>query len=50
MFIRDSYSDSHNDIPLLEKVTDPVATNPDDTLRAVALARGWRILDLFQAS
>jgi HAD superfamily hydrolase (TIGR01490 family) len=44
------YSDSHNDIPLLEKVTDPVATNPDDTLRAVALARGWRILDLFQAS
>jgi HAD superfamily hydrolase (TIGR01490 family) len=42
------YSDSHNDIPLLEKVTDPIATNPDDTLRAHAQTRGWRILDLFQ--
>ncbi|MDI9651478.1 HAD-IB family hydrolase, partial [Burkholderia cenocepacia] len=41
------YSDSHNDIPLLEKVTDPIATNPDDTLRAHASNRGWRILDLF---
>jgi HAD superfamily phosphoserine phosphatase-like hydrolase len=41
------YSDSLNDIPLLEKVTDPVATNPDDTLRAHALQKGWRILDLF---
>jgi HAD superfamily hydrolase (TIGR01490 family) len=43
------YSDSHNDIPLLEKVTDPVATNPDATLRAHAQTAGWRILDLFQA-
>jgi phosphoserine phosphatase len=42
------YSDSHNDIPLLEKVTDPIATNPDDTLRAHAQANGWRILELFQ--
>jgi HAD superfamily hydrolase (TIGR01490 family) len=41
------YSDSHNDIALLEKVTDPIATNPDDTLRAHAQAKGWRILDLF---
>ncbi|MFK4440108.1 HAD superfamily hydrolase (TIGR01490 family) [Caballeronia udeis] len=41
------YSDSHNDIPLLEKVTDPIATNPDDTLRAHAQARGWRILEIF---
>ncbi len=41
------YSDSHNDIPLLEKVTDPIATNPDDALRAHAQAKGWRILDLF---
>jgi len=32
---------------LLEKVTDPIATNPDDTLRAHASNRGWRILDLF---
>jgi HAD superfamily phosphoserine phosphatase-like hydrolase len=44
------YSDSHNDIPLLEKVTDPIATNPDDTLRAHAQAKGWRILELFQPS
>ena len=44
------YSDSHNDIPLLEKVTDPVATNPDATLRAHAVASGWRILDLFEPS
>lgn len=41
------YSDSSNDLPLLEKVTHPVATNPDEGLRAVAQARGWRILDLF---
>jgi len=41
------YSDSRNDIPLLEKVSDPVATNPDDTLRAHAKAHGWRILELF---
>jgi HAD superfamily hydrolase (TIGR01490 family) len=44
------YSDSHNDIPLLEKVSDPIATNPDDTLRAHAVANGWRILDLFEPS
>jgi HAD superfamily hydrolase (TIGR01490 family) len=44
------YSDSHNDIPLLEKVTDPIATNPDETLRAHAQSKGWRILDLFQPS
>jgi HAD superfamily hydrolase (TIGR01490 family) len=42
------YSDSINDLPLLEKVTHPVATNPDERLRAIALTRGWRILDLFQ--
>jgi HAD superfamily hydrolase (TIGR01490 family) len=41
------YSDSFNDLPLLEKVDHPVATNPDDRLRAVAQQRGWRILDLF---
>lgn len=41
------YSDSINDIALLEKVRHPVATNPDDRLRAHATARGWRILDLF---
>jgi len=41
------YSDSRNDLPLLEKVDVAVATNPDPTLRAIALERGWRILELF---
>jgi HAD superfamily hydrolase (TIGR01490 family) len=41
------YSDSMNDLPLLEKATHPVATNPDARLRALAKERGWRILDLF---
>lgn len=41
------YSDSMNDLPLLEQVNHPVATNPDERLRAVAQERGWRILDLF---
>ncbi len=43
------YSDSINDLPLLEKVKHPVATNPDDKLRAIAEQRGWRILELFPA-
>ena len=41
------YSDSANDLPLLERVTDPVATNPDPTLRARATAAGWPVLELF---
>jgi HAD superfamily hydrolase (TIGR01490 family) len=41
------YSDSLNDLPLLEKVRHPVATNPDPRLRKIAVERGWRILDLF---
>jgi len=41
------YSDSTNDLPLLEKVHVPVATNPSSGLRTLAQARGWRILDLF---
>ncbi len=41
------YSDSMNDLPLLEQVRHPVATNPDSRLRQVAAERGWRILDLF---
>lgn len=41
------YSDSPNDLPLLERATDPVATNPSPELEAVAQARGWRILRLF---
>ncbi len=42
------YSDSINDLALLEKVQQPVATNPDTALRAIAKARGWRILDIFK--
>ena len=42
------YSDSFNDLPLLEKVRRPVATNPDARLRQVASERGWRILELFE--
>ena len=41
------YTDSVNDLTLLEAVDFPVATNPDDRLRAIAVARGWPILDLF---
>lgn len=42
------YSDSHNDLPLLEAVDNPVAVDPDDTLRDHALAKGWRIITLRQ--
>ena len=42
------YSDSMNDLPLLEKAHHPVATNPDARLRQLASERGWRILELFQ--
>ena len=41
------YSDSINDLALLEKVNHPVATNPDAALRAIATERQWRILELF---
>jgi HAD superfamily hydrolase (TIGR01490 family) len=41
------YTDSFNDLALLEKVTHPVVTNPDQRLRAIAAERGWRILELF---
>lgn len=40
------YSDSLNDLPLLEQVTHPVAVDPDDTLRDHAQARGWPIISL----
>lgn len=42
------YSDSMNDLPLLECVTHPIATNPSDELRALAQARQWAIIDLFK--
>jgi HAD superfamily hydrolase (TIGR01490 family) len=40
------YSDSHNDLPLLARVTHPVAVDPDDTLRVHAQAHGWPVISL----
>jgi HAD superfamily hydrolase (TIGR01490 family) len=40
------YSDSLNDLPLLARVSDPVAVDPDATLRAHALAHGWPVMSL----
>ena len=40
------YSDSHNDLPLLELVTHPVAVDPDETLANHATAKGWPIISL----
>jgi len=40
------YSDSHNDIPLLEIVDKPVATDPDEALTQHAQNRGWPIISL----
>ena len=42
------YSDSINDLPLLARATDAVATNPSPALEAVAAERGWRLLRLFE--
>lgn len=41
------YSDSTNDLPLLERVSHPVATNPGQGLETVARERGWPVLKLF---
>jgi HAD superfamily hydrolase (TIGR01490 family) len=40
-----AYSDSSNDLPMLELVGDPCAINPDHALRAHARSRGWRVRD-----
>lgn len=40
------YSDSHNDIPLLEKVDHAVAVDPDEELAAVAAEREWPVISL----
>lgn len=40
------YSDSHNDLPLLESVDYAVAVDPDDTLNAAAVAAGWPVISL----
>lgn len=41
------YSDSINDAPLMSSVKYPVATNPDERLKALAIEKSWPILDLF---
>ncbi|MGD8589896.1 MAG: HAD family hydrolase [Chromatiales bacterium] len=48
MSLQDSwfYSDSHNDLPLLEKVDNPVAVDPDEILSEQARARGWPVISL----
>lgn len=40
------YSDSRNDLPLLEAVANPVAVDPDEVLRATATERGWPVISL----
>ena len=40
------YSDSHNDLPLLERVDHPVAVNPDEVLSRVAAERRWPVMAL----
>jgi phosphoserine phosphatase len=40
------YSDSFNDIPLLEVAGQAIAVDPDDTLRAHARTKGWSIISL----
>lgn len=40
------YSDSHNDLPLMQRVKTPVAVDPDDKLRAHATEMGWKIISL----
>lgn len=40
------YSDSHNDLPLLELVDEPIAVNPDPKLEATATERGWACISL----
>lgn len=40
------YSDSHNDLPLLRMVDNPVAVDPDETLQAHAQENGWKVISL----
>ncbi|MDT8387758.1 MAG: HAD family hydrolase [Thiogranum sp.] len=40
------YSDSHNDLPLLQQVSNPVAVDPDDKLRLHAQQQGWPVISL----
>jgi len=41
------YSDSHNDLPLLELVSHPVVVNADEILLEHARSKGWKIMDLY---
>ncbi|RTL00933.1 MAG: HAD-IB family hydrolase [Proteobacteria bacterium] len=41
------YSDSHNDLPLLEQVDTPIAVDPDDSLRAIAVENNWQIISFY---
>ena len=43
------YSDSINDLPLLSRVTHPVAVDPDPRLERIARERGWRVISLRKA-
>ncbi len=40
------YSDSHNDLPLLQQVSNPIAVDPDDKLRLHAQQQGWPVISL----
>lgn len=40
------YSDSHNDLPLLRQVANPIAVDPDNQLRKTAEELGWHIISL----
>lgn len=44
------YSDSHNDLPLLNRVDNPVAVDPDEMLREVALENHWPVISLRNGS
>jgi len=41
-----AYSDSFSDLPMLQAVGEPIATNPDTRLRKTALEKNWAVLDL----
>ena len=42
------YSDSHNDLPLMERVETAIAVDPDDKLAAIARERNWDIISLIE--
>ena len=42
------YSDSHNDCPLMEQVTNAIAVDPDEQLKKIAKQKGWKIISLLE--